>query len=509
MTTLSDAQIAAVAAQAGFAGESLVIAIAIAKAESSGNAEVINFLGCVGLWQIYQSVHAPAHPTWTTPWLQVPANNAVAAFALSSGGTNWQPWETYTNGMYLAYLDEAAVAAGAPDGTGVPTTEPTGATTPATATLALLTGAVLVSPLTDQIGGQDQDHAACVAVSPTRFVVGVVNGNNQPESGYDQGSVRYILVNETGAVLATTVLDWVDQEPEGNHGRSLDGRLPYIRAARIDDTHFLEWADDDWSSDGVRQAWVRSISIEGDTFSVDYLVSNPLPAATIGENYQTLAGSPAGRWAYVPSLGLMLAGSTWYHDSVVGIGLAALDVITGAPVWEFEEPASDTVDLNGPAAWSMILDESGDLLLSWAMGANPDSFFQRRYAVTNTALTPLGDVEPVTSAASWAQGSYFDYRYIFNGESGYNLPQGVRVPPAPWEGYNFPAPLADADLAADFLAGGMGIITGGIGDIYAAIGKITYTPATEAPPTPVDLGNSTSALDGTPQEPIVNFSPIS
>lgn len=118
---LSANQIASVAAGAGFTGESLVISIAVALAESSGNELVINYLGCTGLWQVYQSVHQPAHPSWTTSWLQNPANNAAAAYVLSSGGANWQPWETFTNGMYVSHLSDAQVAAGAPDGTGVPT----------------------------------------------------------------------------------------------------------------------------------------------------------------------------------------------------------------------------------------------------------------------------------------------------------------------------------------------------------------------------------------------------
>lgn len=118
---LSANQIASVAAGAGFSGDALVISIAVALAESSGNPLVINYLGCVGLWQVYQSVHAAEHPNWTTSWLQNPANNAAAAYVLSSGGANWRPWETFTNGMYVAHLSEAAAAAGAPDGTGVPT----------------------------------------------------------------------------------------------------------------------------------------------------------------------------------------------------------------------------------------------------------------------------------------------------------------------------------------------------------------------------------------------------
>lgn len=524
MTTLSDAQIAAVAAQAGFSGESLVIAIAIAKAESSGNAEVINFLGCVGLWQIYQSVHAPAHPTWTTPWLQVPANNAVAAYALSSGGNNWVPWETFTNGMYLAYLDEAAVAAGAPDGTGVPTTEPTGVGAPGTATLEFLTGANLVSTAADNVASWiNQANPVCVALSPTRFVVGVVNGTNHPELAYDMGSVRYLLLDQNANVLATTVLDWVDQEPNGDHGRDFDGWMSYLRAARVDDTHFLEWAQSDWVSDAAdpSSVWVRQVSVEGDAFTIDYGVVNPLPppvdTATAGLSHDTLNGRSGGRHVFVPSLGLMLVGSTKAtgssaEDRQDGLGMVALDATSGAPAWGFSEPATFRAMTfpdgrntpNGPDAWSMVLSESEALLLSWAYGDprydSDASAYQRRYSLTSTGLTPLGGVEPVPAAESFAYGTYFDSRYIVDAAP------SVRIPPAPAvEAAG--SPLSPDDV--DFLAGGMGVIANAAGDVYAAIVKVNYTPPTVAEPAPVDLGNSTSSLDATPQEPVVNFSPVS
>lgn len=108
---LSDSQIAAAAYSAGFRGESLKLAVAIALAESSGRPDVVNFLGCVGLWQIYQSVHVRNNPTWTTAWLKVPANNAAAAFKLSNGGRNWIPWEAYTKGMHKQFMARATKAA--------------------------------------------------------------------------------------------------------------------------------------------------------------------------------------------------------------------------------------------------------------------------------------------------------------------------------------------------------------------------------------------------------------
>lgn len=111
MAILSMAEIYTVAGRAGFTGRQRIIASAIAMAESSGRTDVVNYLGCVGLWQIYQRVHQPRYPHWTRSWLQNPNNNAQAAWFLSNGGRNWRPWEVYTNGMYRRHLSAAENAA--------------------------------------------------------------------------------------------------------------------------------------------------------------------------------------------------------------------------------------------------------------------------------------------------------------------------------------------------------------------------------------------------------------
>ena len=107
MAILSMTEIAAYAKAAGFSGNSLITAVAVAMAESSGSTTVVNRLGCTGLWQIYVKVHKKAHPTWTTSWLKQPGNNAHAAYVLSNRGKNWRPWEAYTNGAYRKYLSAA------------------------------------------------------------------------------------------------------------------------------------------------------------------------------------------------------------------------------------------------------------------------------------------------------------------------------------------------------------------------------------------------------------------
>lgn len=107
MTRYSAAEIAGYAKGAGFTGKDLVIATAVAMAESAGDPDVVNSIGCVGLWQIFQKKHAPDHPTWSVVWLKHPGNNAAAA-KLLHGQRRWKPWEAYTNGSYKTYLSVAS-----------------------------------------------------------------------------------------------------------------------------------------------------------------------------------------------------------------------------------------------------------------------------------------------------------------------------------------------------------------------------------------------------------------
>lgn len=111
MATLTMRQIASYCYAAGFRGNALITATAVAMAESSGRTDVVNYLGCTGLFQIYIKVHIRSNPSWTTKAMKQPYNNAKAAYKLSSGGRNWRPWEAYTKGMHKKYLPAARVAA--------------------------------------------------------------------------------------------------------------------------------------------------------------------------------------------------------------------------------------------------------------------------------------------------------------------------------------------------------------------------------------------------------------
>jgi hypothetical protein len=125
--TLTDDQIAGYAAGAGFSGDDIRIAVAIAKAESGGNPgaknDTMNRNGSIdyGLFQI-NSVHASllAGKDWADP-----AQNAAMAFSVfRDAGSKWTPWATFNSGSYQRYMTGPLTPAvpGAPGGAAAGTT---------------------------------------------------------------------------------------------------------------------------------------------------------------------------------------------------------------------------------------------------------------------------------------------------------------------------------------------------------------------------------------------------
>lgn len=113
---LTAAQIAYYAQAAGFTGQDLVTAVAIALAESSGNANAYNpesgagapaGQGSYGLWQIFLA----AHPEYAGANLYDPQTNANAAYAIYSAAGGFSPWATFNSSAYEAYLGPAQTAA--------------------------------------------------------------------------------------------------------------------------------------------------------------------------------------------------------------------------------------------------------------------------------------------------------------------------------------------------------------------------------------------------------------
>jgi len=143
-TILTPAQISYYAQRAGFTGQDLVTAVAIALAESSGNPNTYNpetaagtpqGQGSYGLWQIYLT----AHPEYAGVNLYDPQTNANAAFAIYSAAGGFSPWSTYNSGEYQAYLiPSASVAPPVPGLTAPSAASPGGGTSILTIPSALL-----------------------------------------------------------------------------------------------------------------------------------------------------------------------------------------------------------------------------------------------------------------------------------------------------------------------------------------------------------------------------------
>jgi hypothetical protein len=102
--------------QAGFKGQALQIAYAVAMAESSGNARAHNGNAATGdnsygLFQINMlgSMGPERRKQFglsSNEELFDPLTNAKIAYKMSGGGKNWTPWSTYTRGTYREFLGQ-------------------------------------------------------------------------------------------------------------------------------------------------------------------------------------------------------------------------------------------------------------------------------------------------------------------------------------------------------------------------------------------------------------------
>lgn len=115
MSTLSAEQIAQHAYRAGFRGQALTTAVAVALAESGGNAHAHNGTppdNSYGLWQVNMiGSLGPARRKEfhldSDKELFDPDHNAKAAYAISGHGKSFEPWSTYTSGAYKKHLAAA------------------------------------------------------------------------------------------------------------------------------------------------------------------------------------------------------------------------------------------------------------------------------------------------------------------------------------------------------------------------------------------------------------------
>lgn len=108
--------------QAGFTGDGLKMAYAIAMAESSGNARAHNGNAgtgdnSYGLFQINMlggmgPERRARYGLSSNEALYDPLTNAKVAYKMSNGGKNWGPWSTYKTGAYRQYYGGSGAAVG-------------------------------------------------------------------------------------------------------------------------------------------------------------------------------------------------------------------------------------------------------------------------------------------------------------------------------------------------------------------------------------------------------------
>jgi hypothetical protein len=111
-------QAAQAAKAAGFRGQALINAVAIAGAESRYDAEAKNLVPpdhSIGMWQINQLAHHGRYGSDSA--LENPFTNARAAFAISGGGRSFGPWSTWPSAA-ASWTARARAAVAGLTGTG-------------------------------------------------------------------------------------------------------------------------------------------------------------------------------------------------------------------------------------------------------------------------------------------------------------------------------------------------------------------------------------------------------
>jgi hypothetical protein len=125
VSTLSEREIAQYAYAAGFRGERLAQAVAIAIAESNGKTDLrgdtdrvdAKWGPSVGLWQIrslqpaQRDNYPHEYPLREPRGNLDPLTNARHAYTISQGGREWELWASYGGARYREVMDRAKAAA--------------------------------------------------------------------------------------------------------------------------------------------------------------------------------------------------------------------------------------------------------------------------------------------------------------------------------------------------------------------------------------------------------------
>lgn len=121
MAILSASQARSYAASAGFAGNAMNIIVAIAMAESSLNTDAKHTNSDESIDRGLLQINSRWHPEVSDSCAYDPACAMRAGYTISSKGSNFSAWATYTSGVYLRYLSGGGSAAGNLPGSGTTT----------------------------------------------------------------------------------------------------------------------------------------------------------------------------------------------------------------------------------------------------------------------------------------------------------------------------------------------------------------------------------------------------
>lgn len=110
MAILSVAQAKAYASKAGFTGNALNIIVAIAQAESGLNTAAQHSNSDGSLDRGILQINARYHPEVSDACAYDATCSFQQGYRISSSGTNFSPWSTYTSGAYLRYMSSSGGA---------------------------------------------------------------------------------------------------------------------------------------------------------------------------------------------------------------------------------------------------------------------------------------------------------------------------------------------------------------------------------------------------------------
>lgn len=122
MPIISDTKIAEAARDAGFRGDEIATAVAVALAESGGNTTAVNSKEpdgstSYGLWQI-NSVHAGLLKNGD--WRNALDNARMAYQVYTNAGKKWTPWGVFNRNRHLLFMPRGILAAkGIPGGAAI------------------------------------------------------------------------------------------------------------------------------------------------------------------------------------------------------------------------------------------------------------------------------------------------------------------------------------------------------------------------------------------------------